>query len=234
MNEKGLDVLSDLECINTTLLASLDPALRIQIQKKGVTVLQNLYSGFDTEYELSNCRKNLNKLVSVQIAVQTRTLIKLPLNSILDISYAHPLTSEITNLYQPKPVTLGNALKSETCGKELKEIYLINETLKSCVKLYREVKYHTFDLIIEALIEKLHGVEGITYYKDLKRDQIVFSLPLTPVKTAILYPENGYSMVELVKLGRSLTNKTFTKSFEALLKVFSEIEYSFDTVRLLN
>ena len=42
-------------------------------------------------------KKFLNKLLSVQLAIQTITLIKVPLYTITDISYIHPLTSEITS-----------------------------------------------------------------------------------------------------------------------------------------
>jgi hypothetical protein len=104
MNEKELDTLADLECLNKNLTDSLDPFLKVQIQKRGVSIIQNIYTGFDTEYELSDECKNLNSLISVQIALQTRTLIKIPLNSIQNISYVHPLTSEITNFYKPKTI----------------------------------------------------------------------------------------------------------------------------------
>lgn len=63
----------------------------MQVQKRGVTVIQNTYTGFDTEYELQDPKKNLNKLLSVQIATRCRTLIKIPLYKTHDISYIHPL-----------------------------------------------------------------------------------------------------------------------------------------------
>jgi hypothetical protein len=102
LDEKGLDTLADLECLNANLIDSLDPFLKVQIRKRGVSIIQNIYTGFDTEYETIDVGKNLNKIISVQIAVQTRTLVKVPLNTIQDISYVHPLTSEITNYYKPK------------------------------------------------------------------------------------------------------------------------------------
>jgi hypothetical protein len=101
-DDEGLDELTDLENLSVSLLSYLDPYLKIQVQKRGITIIQNSYTGFDTEYELKNHRKFLNKLISVQIAVQTRTLIKIPLYNTFDISYAHPLTSEITSLFKPR------------------------------------------------------------------------------------------------------------------------------------
>lgn len=70
------EVLSDLECLKNNLLSRLYPYIRMQVQKIGVTVIQNTYTGFDTEYELQDPKKNLNKLLSVQIATRCRTLIK--------------------------------------------------------------------------------------------------------------------------------------------------------------
>jgi hypothetical protein len=96
------DLLTDLKTLKSNLQGRLDPYLRFQIQKRGVSIIQNIYNGFDTEYELSDYRKNLNILVSTQLAVQSRTLIKIPLYNSFDISYIHPITSEISSFYKPE------------------------------------------------------------------------------------------------------------------------------------
>lgn len=99
-----LDTIDNLESLRTSLISSLDPYLRVQFQKRGITIIQNTYCGFDTEYELKSFQKCLNTLISAQTAVQTRTLIKLPLYLRYDISYVNPLTSEITTYFKPKNV----------------------------------------------------------------------------------------------------------------------------------
>lgn len=93
-----------LKGLNTNLLSRLEPYIRIQLQNRGISIIQNTYTGFDTEYELVNYKKSLNKLISVQLAIKTRTLVKIPLYSVQNISYVHPLTSEITNYYKPKTI----------------------------------------------------------------------------------------------------------------------------------
>jgi hypothetical protein len=98
------DLISDLEVVKIKILKSLDPYLRIQIQKRGITITQNIYTALDTEYETINHLKFVNKLISVQTAIQTRTIIKVPLNKRYNLAYAHPLTSEITEYYTPKIV----------------------------------------------------------------------------------------------------------------------------------
>jgi len=93
---------TDLKTLKFTLTNKIDPFLRLQVKNRGITVFQNIYTGFDTEYELENYKKSLNKLISTQTAVQSRTIIKVPLYNSLDISYIHPLTSEVSSFYKPK------------------------------------------------------------------------------------------------------------------------------------
>ena len=84
------------------LYSRLDPYLRLQLQKRGVTVTQNIYIGYDTEYELINQEKFLNKLLSLQLTIQTKTYVKIPLYKPLKISYVHPLTSALTDNFTPR------------------------------------------------------------------------------------------------------------------------------------
>jgi hypothetical protein len=75
---------------------------------------------------------------------------------------------------------------------------LINESLKYYMALYRDLKYASRDLIITDLIEQLYKKDKITFFEDLKNDQIIFALPLSKIKTKLIYPKNSYSMKELV------------------------------------
>ena len=95
-------MVSELDSLRVDLTSRLDPSIRLQIQKRGVTIIQNTYTGFDSEYELLDQKSHTNKLISIQIAVQSRTLIKIPLYNSLDLSFVHPQTSEITSFYKPK------------------------------------------------------------------------------------------------------------------------------------
>jgi hypothetical protein len=51
---------------------------------------------------LENAKKFKNRLISVQIALQTRTIIKVPLYNPYDISYVHPLITERLNIYKKR------------------------------------------------------------------------------------------------------------------------------------
>jgi hypothetical protein len=90
-------LVADLENLRLTFLSRLEQYLKFQIKKRGISLIQNTYTGFDTEIEEDESQKNKNKfknnLISVQTAVQRRTIMKLPLYHPYDISYLHPLSS---------------------------------------------------------------------------------------------------------------------------------------------
>lgn len=95
------DDLVDLKNLKLSLVSRIDPSIRVQVVKKGISIIQNTYNGFDSEYELIDYTKSKNKLVSFQTAQRSRTLLKIPLNYSYDISYVHPITSELTSYYKP-------------------------------------------------------------------------------------------------------------------------------------
>ena len=45
--ENIADLLGDLNTLRFNLLSRLDPFLRFQVQKRGITVIQNIYTGFE-------------------------------------------------------------------------------------------------------------------------------------------------------------------------------------------
>ena len=87
------DILGELDTLKTNFKSRLEQYLKLQIQVRGISIIENTYMGFDTEYQLKDEKKFLNDLVSVQTAIQRRFLLRMPLYRPYDISYVHPLTS---------------------------------------------------------------------------------------------------------------------------------------------
>jgi hypothetical protein len=81
----------------------------------------------------------LSELFSVQLAVQSRTLIKIPLYQPYDV-YLSPLTSDISSFYKPHFYDLLPSQESEGVdkGKDYNELKIINESLKTCTMKVRE------------------------------------------------------------------------------------------------
>ena len=219
-----------LQNLKSEMLSRLDPFLKIQIQKRGISILQNNYVGFDTEFELMDFNKQTNKLISVQTALRTRTIVKVPLYSLKDISYVHPLTSEITTNFKPKIENWDvTSKKEEDQGEKLNEMEILNSSLKSCVSRIRKILCSPLEQINEQIIFQLKKVSGVSYYEDQKRDQIVFSLPLSELKTNIFYP-NKFTFKELVALTNADSEGSQTLVFNDILQSF--LGFNFDLKKL--
>lgn len=224
-DDESLDKLCDLECLRDNLLDSLDPYLRVQIQKRGITFIANTYTGFDTEFTLLDSKNHLNKLISAQSAVQTRALIKVPMYKLSDVSYVHPLTSEITNFFKPSDMYLTSDRRDGEGVGELivAEMGIINDSLKDCVEKIRKFKFSTLDAINRELITKLKTLQDIKYYEDSEKDCIVFALPLSQVYTKITYPQS-YSTQELVSDSNWLGFQSLEHSFNSFADIIASME----------
>jgi hypothetical protein len=52
----------------------------------------------------------------------------------------------------------------------------------------REKMFSTLDLLIGKIIESLRAIEGVLYFEVIRRDLIVFSLPLSPLTKKMKTP----------------------------------------------
>jgi hypothetical protein len=86
------DVKYDLIDMSTKVFGKIDPSIRVKMRKKGVSIIQNAYTGFDTEYKNIDFKRN--ELISVQLAVNTKTLLKLPLHTEYTLSSLETLTGK--------------------------------------------------------------------------------------------------------------------------------------------
>jgi hypothetical protein len=177
------NLLNEVERMKKVFYSRLDPSIRFQLQTRGVTIIQNVYVGFDTEFEELNHSKFLNKLLSIQLAVQNRTLVKVPLYSIQDISFIHPLTSEISkSFYKPTEVNWKQPRIIKGKKEEIyNELNSINNSIKRSVHQIRKRLFKSIDTLTSNLVEKLKGLIGIKYYDDTLGTRLfLFYLYLLP------------------------------------------------------
>ncbi|KAI5849913.1 hypothetical protein GGS23DRAFT_591648 [Durotheca rogersii] len=82
------DLLSDIKILTIDLERMIHPVISKKLQNKGITVLLNSISGFDSEFELKSSLEKLNVLLSVQIAVNSCIYIKVPIIKIDGIKHS--------------------------------------------------------------------------------------------------------------------------------------------------
>lgn len=221
-----VELTADLESWKVIVFGRLEQFIKVQTQKRGISIIQNTYAGFDTEFE--HVTGFHNKLVSVQTAVQRRTIVKVPCVELLDIGYVHPLTSSISdtftnkvNKHNPHKYTFVDEIRKNSFdflinkrvnnveeSKDFNDLSLLNNTIKIGIRKVRLLLHHDIDTFNRSLIKSLcelkdlHRVDEFDYYVDSKRHQYVFFLPLTKVDCNIEFPTGKFDFCDLLKMVR--------------------------------
>lgn len=71
-------MLADFISLSQEIRDGLDSVTKRVLQKRGLSLVKNVYVGYDTEYTLKSYDLHLNKPVSYQIAVNNKFFLKLP------------------------------------------------------------------------------------------------------------------------------------------------------------
>jgi hypothetical protein len=87
------DHILDYAELSKSLLNKLDPSIRRLLLKRGISITQNIYTGFDTEFV--NINANYNKLLSAQLAVTSKTLLKIPIEREFDFENLNVETNKL-------------------------------------------------------------------------------------------------------------------------------------------
>jgi hypothetical protein len=70
------DLIEDIQTYSVTFHGNLNPSIRECMRQRGITVSENVYCGFDTEYK--NIDMKSNKILSAQWAVNSKLVLSLP------------------------------------------------------------------------------------------------------------------------------------------------------------
>jgi hypothetical protein len=200
----------------------LDPTIRLQIQGRGISITQNIYTGFDTEYK--QLTETTNKLISVQLAVTSRILLKLPIYTEFTFSTFNTKTGEIFSEMPFHANTFNLQLYTGSIS------VLINEI--------RQTKFKNKDKSIKDLITVL---EKYDIPSVIKSNYKIFCFPHSSIKTYIYYSkqnkDSDYSLEDLLKHSTQsslpLLN-TQTKTILKFLECIHNGEATDETETVLN
>jgi hypothetical protein len=204
------DLILDLRSLERDLYERLDPSIRHRIMKRGVSIKQNIYIGFDTEFTKSAKDVNRNTLVSAQLAVNTRSYIQIPLNPPYTLS---SLDGKNKIVPIDKRSTGFNYSKVET-------------SIQLGIARVRRIKYEENDGCLLILTETLRLVKGLSYKES--SDWIVFSLPRSIVQPYIHFGKS-FSFKQLLQISSRIANpplKSGTQSLLDLIKAISAEKFS--------
>jgi hypothetical protein len=210
------DVYADLSVIAHNILEKIDPSIRVKIQKKGISIIQNIYTGFDTEYKNINITEN--KLISVQLAVNTKTLLKVPKYTEYKLSSLHTLTGE------EFPIPINRTVRHNSEGEEIKEDFnfrRVEASLNNNINEIRKLKYNKNDASIGVLLKGLVQLKIPFVEKD---DCYIFSFPRTPIQPFIYHDDgSGYSLVDLIKQANLLGGGYLKEDYDNIIELLKQI-----------
>lgn len=194
---KYLDKISDFDNLGRRIYTLLDPSIRSIIQKRGISIIQNVYTAFDTEYHLLDESKQLNHLLSVQLASNTRLLVRLPAYNDFKMSYVHPLNSMVF----PK--------------HESPKLKIVESSINRCVKFIRNLKFKDNDKIIGIIIKSLRENRDLKFFLDKEKECYVFAFPHTKTNSFVYFNDSnaGYSFKEMVLQSDTLSEKSLRDSY---------------------
>lgn len=206
------DLIADFKVLSQTVFCKIDPSVRAKLQKRGISIIQNIYTGFDTEYKNRNFK--YNDLISVQLAVNTKTLLKLPKYSEYVLSSLDTLSSKEYKIHY------GEGFNST----------LVQKSLNRCINEIRLLRFKKNDISISILIEGLIRLKIPHIEKD---NVFIFSLPRTPIQPFIHYNEGeGYSFENMLNqsclIGDPYLKEDYKRLLELLKGISKNIEILFD------
>lgn len=151
------DYLVDLEVLKNELVGLLSSEWRIGLVKRGISIVQNTYTGFDSEYE--NLDMRFNKLLTYQLAVNGKSILKIP--------------------------KLGNLITRYQNQKNFNN-ELLKESMYHFIDSYRKTEYPEFDSSFSTVIKGLKKVFADLKLKVIEDDSwYIFIFPKSKNKLGI-------------------------------------------------
>lgn len=163
-NPDLVDLLLDYTIVRAEVFNQLDPSIRVKLLAPGVEIIQNVYAGYDTEYQLNESTM-LNDLLSSQLAVSTKTLLRFT-----DRSSAYELSTVST---------LGSSVFLRRRRSHPIAYIRLTRELRTSINTIRFLKSGVNDEAIKILIS---GLKNKEYPYFTKTGSVVFSMGRTVIR----------------------------------------------------
>ena len=201
------DLIEEYKVLIRVVMSKMEPSIKHKIQKGGITVIHNTYTGFDTEYQ--NIDLKYNELLSVQLAINNKISLKIPMVNDYDFSSIDTLSGKI-NLIK---IDYKSLIDYKKIG------FMINEGIKSI----RLLKYKDYDSSITKIINILKD-KKVSYIEIEEKSSIIFSFERTPITTWFnVVDEEGISFQELVRKSNGIAQGKINIEWLRILKILKDI-----------
>lgn len=203
------DRLLELKDFAKELKSGLESYIRLGFKRNGITISENTYTGFDSEYQFKE--GNNNELLSVQIAVCSRLVLKM---------------GKPVDRYENKGVNTVNSqvfIKSEAKSFDFLDQNFIFDTIDNRIKDLRSLFFPGYDKairkLVDGLIKKVPSV--------VKGEFIYFMFPKQNLKTWFTTEvQDGISLLDIIKKSNEFTKEDLE---EAVVNLYEELKLIFES-----
>lgn len=195
------DLEMDWDLIMRDILSRIDTSIRHKLENRGITVYKNIYSGYDTEYQ--NLEYAKNKLLSVQLAVSSKLMIKIPIQEAYHIEKVNALS------YEKYKIAFSSCILFPKIETEL----------NSLIKQVRFEKNYKNDVSLDVIVSGLKN-RGLSYIT--KDGYVIFSFERTPIKQWF-NAVNEYTLAQVVTQSKNMVQADLDSNEADLYKLLKTI-----------
>lgn len=198
-NFTDLKTKSNFNSLSKKLYGYLDLDIRRHLQKRSVSIYQNIHGGFDVEYKQKHDLTYKNKLLSYQLAVSSSLQLNIPKTLKYKPEGVNPDTREAYTLTRFLP----------GMNKDL-----IIARVNASIKNLRSLMFNDHDRTLYSIIDLLKSRE-IPFFES--KDKYTFVFPYTDVKKLIALPDEEF-VDEFGILQGGITSVDLFKNIAFLVK----------------
>lgn len=197
------NTLQDLKVLEKELFGRLDSSIRYYLQKRGVSIQNAVYTGFDTEY--TQIAEKENRLVSSQLAVVCKSSLKIPRVESYSLSRLDSETNKLVKI---------------TKGSSEFNYPKVENSIRICVQVIRQVKCGNYDSMMKKLQETFKLIKGVSCYEGDESN--VFSLPPSSIQPFIKISDS-FSFEELLETSAAISQPICHRQFETIREVLNRV-----------
>jgi hypothetical protein len=201
--ESDSDLVTDFHVKERELFSKIDTSIKHHMRKQGLSLIQNVYTGFDTEFKAVDIAQN--SLVSAQICVSSRLNLKIPKIN----------RYKISNLDVEK-----NTLHSEYKSSAIFNYSKVENSIQNCLQKIKAIKFGNYDEVMHIYNECFKNLKGVKYYEGEEFN--LFAFPRSQIQPYILL-QTKVSLKELIKITTSLSKPTLDNQIKSVINLIKDI-----------
>lgn len=204
--EKDSDLWADLIILSRIIHDLMEPSIRLALAKRGISVIQNIFAGLDTEYH--NLDEMTNKLLSIQVAGRTVTYIRLPLLEEWDFRTIHTLT--------------GKGYKMKDLDFSIFSYDKVRSNINSLISRIRPIKYGGLDSALEEILNSFKQLRNVTSFT---REGFEY-IRLNPTQIIqwinLCKEERDYKLEEVIESIEDVFSQDLATSFQLVKDIINQ------------